>query len=101
MSLKPARPSRYSNCPDRLINRSPDRCFSGVPRMSRSVTRSRQKARRGLLELLEPRTLLSSSPVGLTPAEVRHAYAFDQTLLTGAGQTIAVVDPYIAPTIYS
>jgi subtilase family serine protease len=53
-----------------------------------------------LLDALEPRLLLTS----LTPAVVRHAYAFDQlsygTLpADGRGQTIAIVAAYDDPTI--
>src|ERR1700689_4644433 len=60
-------------------------------------------------ENLEPRTLLSASPTGLTPAEVRQAYSFNditfnnssnQTVLgDGSGQTIAIVDPYVSATL--
>ncbi len=80
-------------------------------------------------ELLEPRQLLSgqsvadfhpsfvlhrnsdgstpastSSPTGLTPTQVRHAYGFDQITIggvqgDGTGQTIAIIDAYDAPTI--
>src|SRR5262245_50848550 len=55
------------------------------------------------LELLEDR----ATPAGLTPAQVRHAYGFDQmaavngTSLTGKGQTIAIVDAYNDPYIQS
>ena len=52
---------------------------------------------------------LSAGPMGLTPAEVRHAYGFDQLAFTdwkndvfeadGSGQTIAIVDAYRAPTV--
>lgn len=41
---------------------------------------------------------VSASPVGLSPGQVRHAYGFD-TLGTGAGKTIAIVDAYNAPNI--
>ncbi|MCY2932121.1 MAG: hypothetical protein NTV86_22030 [Planctomycetota bacterium] len=79
------------------------------------------------LETLEPRELLSispmaapdfllyrgsgsaqpaatSSPTGMTPAAIRHAYGIDQTVFgtiagDGTGQTIAVVDAYNAPNI--
>ncbi|HZT05628.1 MAG TPA: S53 family peptidase [Chloroflexota bacterium] len=36
---------------------------------------------------------------GLTPAQARKAYGFDQIAGTGAGQTIAIVDAYGSPTI--
>jgi hypothetical protein len=38
-------------------------------------------------------------PVGYTPAQIRHAYGFDQIANNGAGQTIAIVDAYDDPTI--
>lgn len=62
------------------------------------------------IEPLEPRTLFSSGVAVLTPAEVRAAYGFSQTYYNvggtlsaamGAGQTIAIVDAYGAPTISS
>ncbi|MGE5611962.1 MAG: hypothetical protein ACM359_22135, partial [Bacillota bacterium] len=61
-----------------------------------------------VMERFENRVLLSSSPTGMTPAEVQHAYGFDQATfrtaqgnesLNGAGQTIAIVDAYNDPTI--
>lgn len=79
------------------------------------------------LEELEPRVLLShaslvtpdfrlftrpgatrpadtASPVGLSPSRLRHAYGFDAVRFAGvvgdgAGQTIAIVDAYDAPTL--
>jgi hypothetical protein len=41
----------------------------------------------------------SASPSGLTPAQIRHAYGLDQITGDGAGQTIAIIDAYDAPTI--
>jgi len=46
----------------------------------------------------------ATSPVGLTPAQVRHAYGIDQTMFgsvvgDGSGQTIAIVDAYNDPNI--
>jgi hypothetical protein len=46
----------------------------------------------------------SSGPTGYTPAQVRHAYGFDQIKFggvagDGTGQTIAIVDAYDDPTI--
>jgi hypothetical protein len=41
------------------------------------------------------------NPVALTPAQVRTAYGLDSLGLTGAGQTIAIVDAFDAPTIRS
>ena len=37
--------------------------------------------------------------VGFTPAEIRHAYGFDQILNQGEGQTIAVVNAFDHPSI--
>ena len=61
-------------------------------------------------ETLEARRLYSGSslPDGLSPAQVRHAYGFDQVkfrmhrrdvLADGRGETIAIVDAFAAPTI--
>jgi subtilase family serine protease len=36
---------------------------------------------------------------GYSPAQIRHAYGFDQLAGIGAGQTIAIVDAYDAPKI--
>src|SRR5258706_997848 len=64
--------------------------------------------RQAVFEGLEGRQLLSFSPTGLTPAQVRHAYGFDQVAFAhrgrmiagdGRGQTIAIVTAYDAPTI--
>jgi len=41
----------------------------------------------------------SGSVLGYTPAQIRHAYQFDQVSLNGAGQTIAIVDAYNDPNI--
>ncbi|HEY2147849.1 MAG TPA: hypothetical protein VGH32_07920 [Pirellulales bacterium] len=46
----------------------------------------------------------SSSPQGLTPTQIRHAYGFDQIVIVsvqgdGTGQTIAIIDAYDDPTI--
>jgi subtilase family serine protease len=51
------------------------------------------------VEQLEARTLLSANP--LSPAQIRHAYGFDQLGSTGAGQTIAIVDAYDHPNVYN
>jgi subtilase family serine protease len=66
--------------------------------MPASPARSRRASLRyrNLLESLESRLLLSA----LSPAAVRAAYGFDQlSNLTGAGQTIAIVDAYDAPAV--
>ncbi len=46
----------------------------------------------------------TSAPTGLTPAEISHAYGFDQTFVNGvigngAGETIAIIDTYNDPNI--
>jgi uncharacterized repeat protein (TIGR03803 family) len=41
----------------------------------------------------------SPSNNGFTPAQLRHAYGYDQLSTTGSGQTIAIVDAYGSPTI--
>src|SRR5258708_10616129 len=59
------------------------------------------------MEALESRQLLSAVD-GLSPQQVKHAYGFDQIYYRirhhwqrgdGAGQTIAIVDAFHAPTI--
>ncbi len=40
----------------------------------------------------------SSSPVGLTPAQMKAAYGFSTSPTAGAGKTIAIVDAYDLPT---
>ena len=59
------------------------------------------------MESLEPRQLLSTVD-GLSPQQVAHAYGFDKIYFhirnhwhrgNGAGQTIAIVDAFHAPTI--
>jgi subtilase family serine protease len=71
-----------------------------------------------VLESLEPRMMLTAStnPGELichsnlnffagsgfsvySPAQIRHAYGFDQVSWTGVGQTIAIVDAYDDPTV--
>src|SRR5206468_2391310 len=52
----------------------------------------------------------SAAPTGMTPAQIRHAYGFDQVMFLqrhrhvsgdGRGQTIAIITAYDAPTIKS
>jgi hypothetical protein len=50
------------------------------------------------VEQLENRVLLSAYPLG--PAQVRHAYGFDQLTADGTGQTIAIIDAYDDPNIF-
>jgi subtilase family serine protease len=45
--------------------------------------------------------LLSPSPGSLTPAQTRHIYQFDQISNLGESQTIAIVDAYDDPNIFS
>lgn len=44
---------------------------------------------------------LNSTVVGLTPAQIKKAYGFDQLSGDGSGQTIAIVDAYNDPNISS
>jgi subtilase family serine protease len=54
----------------------------------------------GAFESLEQRTMLAlPAGSGLTPAQVKHAYGWDQIAGTGAGQTIAIVVPFDNPDI--
>jgi subtilase family serine protease len=66
------------------------------------------KSRGVMFESLERRNFLSANPTGMTPAQIRHAYGFDQVTFLhkhravpadGRGQTIAIVTAYNAPTI--
>jgi subtilase family serine protease len=43
----------------------------------------------------------NTTPTGLTPTRIRHAYGFDQIANGGGGQTIAIVDAYDHPNIES
>jgi subtilase family serine protease len=49
------------------------------------------------LSVVTPRA--STSPAGLTPAQVKAAYGFPTGYKAGAGETIAVVIPYHHPTV--
>lgn len=42
-----------------------------------------------------------TAPIGFSPAQIRHAYGFDQIANQGAGQIIAVVDAYDDPNAES
>ena len=44
-------------------------------------------------------TNVTAAAAPYTPAQIRHAYGFDQLALDGTGQTIAIVDAYDDPTI--
>jgi subtilase family serine protease len=84
--------------------------------------RRRQPQCRLVVESLETRCLLSAAaltggwahplynatplghgggPSGYTPAQVKHAYGFDQITNNGSGQTIAIVDAFHNPNIQS
>ncbi len=92
----------------------------------KSGRRAKLKRRIGAVEALESRSLLSASPLsalaqplisplatntspsGYAPAQIRHAYGFDQIAFTsssgtisgtGAGQTIAIVYAYNDPDV--
>jgi subtilase family serine protease len=63
-----------------------------------------------MFETLEPRELFSTTTTvsGYTPAEIRNAYGFDQVSFDngsvaadGTGQTIAIVDAFNDPNIFS
>lgn len=43
--------------------------------------------------------MVTTSPTGCTPAQIRHAYGFDKITNNGAGQTIAIIDAYGSPTL--
>jgi hypothetical protein len=48
---------------------------------------------------LSPAAMTNPSIYGYTPAQIRHAYGFDQLGLDGSGQTIAIIEAYDDPTI--
>ncbi len=43
----------------------------------------------------------TTSPTGYSPAQIRHAYGFDQLSASGAGKIVAIVDAYDDPTVAS
>jgi hypothetical protein len=53
------------------------------------------------VECLETRQVPAALLGGYTPAQISHAYGFDQMWVNGAGETIAIVDPYDDPRIGS
>jgi hypothetical protein len=84
-----------------------------------STARDKRRAAKLRLETLEPRAMLSASPSpadlichpnlssftgagpsgGFTPAQILHAYGFDQVTWRGYGETIAIVDACDDPTV--
>jgi subtilase family serine protease len=69
--------------------------LSGCP-LSRRRSSTHRPLTVARFELLEDRRLLSTSPVGFTPAQIRHAYGIDSISLggvtgDGSGQTIAII----------
>ena len=68
--------------------------------LSTTVTSNGQEQEH-VADLLGVYIFTGSTVAGLQPAQVRHAYGFDQLSLNGAGQTIAIVDPYFDPHIGS
>lgn len=51
------------------------------------------------LEQLESRVVPASTPLGYTPTQMAAAYDIPTSIWTGAGQTVAVITAYNAPTI--
>ncbi len=43
--------------------------------------------------------VVTATPAGYSPTQIRHAYGFDLSGSNGAGQTIAIVDAFDDPTI--
>jgi hypothetical protein len=86
-----------------VTRRQPMFCTMKVRKNQNSKRPGRFRARLRLEEL-ESRTLLSV----FTPAQIRHAYAFDQITFNqgivkgdGTGQTVALIDAYYDKTIQS
>jgi V8-like Glu-specific endopeptidase len=82
------------------LSQAADVPFS-IPQEARSV-----QLRPGALPRLNADGTIatSASPVGLTPAQIRKAYGYDQiqfggTTGDGSGQTVAIVDAYHSPTM--
>jgi subtilase family serine protease len=65
--------------------------------LSRSPSGSARRRARPHVEQLETRDMLSV----FTPGQIRQAYRINQVPYNGAGQTIAIVDGFNAPTIAS
>jgi hypothetical protein len=52
-------------------------------------------------DAVAPAYSANQSPAGYWPDQIRHAYGFDKLTLDGSGQTIAIVDAYHDPNIFS
>jgi hypothetical protein len=79
----------------------PGQAESAVPGDGLSATES-ASAPAVASPLLQAQPAFSgSTPSGYSPAQVRHAYGFDQQSQDGRGITIAIVDAYDAPNILS
>lgn len=57
-----------------------------------------QEAHRPLHKVISPD---NTTPSGYTPAQIRHAYGFDQIANQGDGQIIGIVDAYDVPAVES
>jgi hypothetical protein len=111
-----------------IRNRTEAMHWDRQPRLAVTVSRPARRRARFQLESLEARHLLatvdsgtimtpaittivpdrggnsfnSTPPAGaLTPAEIRQAYGFSASWVSGSGQTIAIVDAYNDPNIAS
>ena len=110
-------PARRSPIQRRLIG-GLSSCGSFRRRENRLGSPRDRRKKKLLLEALEPRAMLSASAGAAdivchpnlsyfagsafntySPAQIRHAYGFDQVAWNGAGQTIAIVDAYDDPTV--
>jgi subtilase family serine protease len=67
--------------------------------LSRNPTSNEQTGRIQARPRIRILPLLSTSPSGYSPSQVRHAYGFDKLAAGGSGQIIAIVDAYGSPSI--
>lgn len=74
--------------------------LSFLPKV-RFFDRDRRRSNRARLavEELEPRHLPSTAAAPFDPQQIAQAYGFNQSSLTGKGQTIAIVDAYNDPNL--
>lgn len=75
----------------------PERVSSSAPEVDRIHARAPLWARGPS----SASPLVTTSPTGSTPAQIRHAYGYDKITGNGAGQTIAIVDAYGSPSLAS